>query len=270
MELRDTTLEPLEETAQYVTSGENDKEIIARLKAIVQTEEPISYEFLIRRCLNSLGVYKYGVKVESRMQALIALCGFKCDEVLGQTFYYKTDKKITFEKYRVEGTGYSFDYEYPKHKHLAVEHPVRMECLPAGTREDACVAPMVEYAGDLKGWFLEDSLVTKIEETMGTKKAAYLQGNVVVLGSDNACFEKMLLLRHETTGVLYRITPEWYYRPDVYVNLQDQQNVALSGFACFVNMSDMPLGRYEVGMVVKDKISKQHLLRVTTRSIELE
>ncbi|MBR2024146.1 MAG: hypothetical protein IJ996_06505, partial [Clostridia bacterium] len=98
-----TTLEPLEETAQYVTSGENDKEIIARLKAIVQTEEPISYEFLIRRCLNSLGVYKYGVKVESRMQALIALCGFKCDEVLGQTFYYKTDKKITFEKYRAEG-----------------------------------------------------------------------------------------------------------------------------------------------------------------------
>lgn len=167
-------------------------------------------------------------------------------------------------------TGYSFDYEYPKHKHLAVEHPVRMDCLPAGTREDACVAPMIEYAGDLKGWFLEDSLVAKIEETMGTKKAAYLQGNVVVLGSDNACFEKMLLLRHETTGALYKITPEWYYRPDVYANLQDQQNVALSGFACFVNMSDMPLGRYEVGILVKDKISKQHLLRVTTRSIELE
>ena len=165
-------------------------------------------------------------------------------------------------------TGYSFAYEYPKHKQLAVEHPVSIPSLPAGIREDACVAPMVEYAGDLKGWFLEDSLVEKMEETMGTKKAAYLQGNVVVLGSDNACFEKKLLLRHDSTGAFYQVQPEWYYRPDVFTNLQDQKNAALSGFACLVNMSQMPAGRYEVGIMVRDKISRQYLLRVTARSIE--
>ena len=166
-------------------------------------------------------------------------------------------------------TGYSFDYEYPKHKHLAVEHPVKLSNMPPGIREDACVASMIEYAGDLRGWFLDDFLVAKIEETMGTKKSAYMQGNVVILGSDNACFEKILLLRHENTGALYQIQPDWYYRPDVFSNLQDQENVALSGFACFVNMEDMPSGRYEVGIMVQDKISKQYLLRVTTRSIEL-
>ena len=95
-------IEPLNETAVYVTSGENDKEIIARLKQIVQVEEPISCEFLIRRVLSGLGIYKYGSKVEARMQALIALCGFKSDEALGETFYYKTDKKLSFDKYRVE------------------------------------------------------------------------------------------------------------------------------------------------------------------------
>ena len=165
-------------------------------------------------------------------------------------------------------TGYSFDYEYPHHMHLAVEHPTPMQGLPKSIREDQCVAPMVEYAGDLQGWFLEEDLIGKIEGIMGTNHAAYLQGNVVVLGSDNACFEKKLVLRHDSTGELYEISPEWFYRPDVFSNLQDQVNVALSGFACLVNMDAMPAGRYEVGILVMDKISKQSLLRVTTRSIE--
>ena len=165
-------------------------------------------------------------------------------------------------------TGYSFDYEYPHHMHLAVEHPTPMQGLPKGTREDPCVAPMVEYAGDLQGWFLEEDLIGKIEGIMGTNHDAYLQGNVVVLGSDNACFEKKLVLRHDSSGELYEISPEWFYRPDVFSNLQDQVNVALSGFACLVNMDAMPAGRYEVGILVMDKISKQSLLRVTTRSIE--
>ena len=61
------------DSTAYVTSGENDKEILARLKAIVAAEEPISFDFLTRRCLASLGITKYGGKVENRMQALIAL-----------------------------------------------------------------------------------------------------------------------------------------------------------------------------------------------------
>lgn len=165
-------------------------------------------------------------------------------------------------------TSYSFDYEYPHHMHLAVEHPTVLQGLPKGCREDQCVAPMVEYAGDLEGWFLEDELIDKICGIMKTKNAAYLQGNVVVLGSDNACFEKKLVLRHEESGTIYEITPEWFYRPDVFANLQDQVNVALSGFACLVNMDAMPKGRYELGILVTDKISKQSLLRVTTRSIK--
>ena len=96
------TLTELFENATYVTSGDNDKELINRLKAIVAAEEPISYDFLIRRCLSSVGVTKYGSKVESRMQALIALCGFKYEKILGTEFYRKTDKAVNFDKYRVE------------------------------------------------------------------------------------------------------------------------------------------------------------------------
>ena len=89
------------ENATFVTSGENDKEILSRLKGIVAAEEPISFDFLVRRCLTSLGILKYGAKVEARMQALVALCGFKYEKILGTAYYRKSDK-IGFDKYRVE------------------------------------------------------------------------------------------------------------------------------------------------------------------------
>ncbi|MBE7079996.1 MAG: DUF4011 domain-containing protein [Clostridiales bacterium] len=99
---KQATLTNIETDSAYVTSGENDKDIINRLKLIVAAEEPISTEFLIRRCLNSLGITKYGSKVETRMQALIGLCGFKYEKVLGMSFYHKTDKCISYDRYRVE------------------------------------------------------------------------------------------------------------------------------------------------------------------------
>ena len=36
------------------------------------------------------------------MQALIGLCGFKYERILGTQYYRKTDKSAMFEKYRVE------------------------------------------------------------------------------------------------------------------------------------------------------------------------
>ena len=116
------TLENRFENASFVTLGENDKEIVARLKAIVAAEEPISYDFLIRRCLSSLGIAKYGAKVESRMQALIALCGFKYERIFGVDFYRKTDKTVGFDKYRVE-TGEQTrknEYDYTPYEIVAI------------------------------------------------------------------------------------------------------------------------------------------------------
>ena len=95
-------LEQRFENATFITSGDNDAEIISRLKSIVAAEEPISYDFLVRRCLTSLGVMKYGAKVDARMQALVALCGFKYERVFGTPYYRKTDKNIGFDRYRVE------------------------------------------------------------------------------------------------------------------------------------------------------------------------
>lgn len=86
----------------YILSGENDAEIIRVLKAIVAAEEPVSAQFLLKRTLSSFGISKYGVKLESKLRSLIDKCGFASCEMLGNVYYYKSDKIFNYDKYRVE------------------------------------------------------------------------------------------------------------------------------------------------------------------------
>ncbi len=95
-------LEQLQNLSVYVTCGENDGEIASRLRAIAAAEEPFSEKFLMKRCLSSLGIQKYGQKVEERLQMLIGLCGLKSEELCGKTYLRKTDKCLDCDFYRVE------------------------------------------------------------------------------------------------------------------------------------------------------------------------
>ena len=88
--------------SNYVTSGENDQEIVARLKTIAAAEEPMSDKFLMKRCLSTLGILKYGGKVEERMMGLINLCELKGEELCGRRYLRKTDKCLDYDFYRVE------------------------------------------------------------------------------------------------------------------------------------------------------------------------
>ena len=88
--------------ASYVTNGENDQEILARLKAIAAAEEPMSEAFLMKRCLSTLGIQKFGGKVEERMENLIRLCELKGEELCGRRYLRKTDKCLDYDFYRVE------------------------------------------------------------------------------------------------------------------------------------------------------------------------
>lgn len=130
-------LEDWVENATFVTSGDNDKEIVRRLKAIVAAEEPISHSFLVRRCLMTLGITKYGAKVENRMQALIALCGFKYERIFGVEYYRKTDKCATFDKYRVET-------DEPLRKNETDFTPYEIVAIVRGALEDKVALYMEE------------------------------------------------------------------------------------------------------------------------------
>ncbi len=95
-------LEQQQNVSLYVTCGENDAEITSRLKALAAAEEPFSEKFLMKRCLASLGIQKYGTKVEERMRGLIGLCDLKREELCGRTYLRRTDKCLEFDFYRVE------------------------------------------------------------------------------------------------------------------------------------------------------------------------
>lgn len=164
-------------------------------------------------------------------------------------------------------TSYSLAYEYDEEQ-FVVKKPQRIRQLPKKLREDSCVAPLIEYGGNLEEWFLNQKKVEELQEKLGFKEGAYLQGSVVVIGSDNACFDKFMILCHEESKLYYQVMLPVCYRPDIDKNLPDQKNVALAGFCCFLDLRDLQPGRYEISIMVKDKISGQYILRKTERWIE--
>jgi hypothetical protein len=167
-----TVLENRFENATYVTCGENDKELLARLKAIVTAEEPISYEFLIRRCLSSLGIQKYGGKVEARMQALIALCGFKYERIFGTDFYRKSDKLVGFDKYRVE-TG------EPLRRYETDYTPYEIVAIVRGALEDKVALYMDE---------IQTIVASVLRQGKPTDKFLSYVNNCVTLGEEKGLF----------------------------------------------------------------------------------
>ena len=88
--------------AQAILGGEHDGEIIKVIRAVVAAEEPISAQFLAKRVLSAFGIQKYGTKLESKINALASACAFKTAQMAGNTYYYKTDKAASFDRYRVE------------------------------------------------------------------------------------------------------------------------------------------------------------------------
>lgn len=86
-----------------------------------------------------------------------------------------------------------------------------------------------------------------------------LRGYIVVLGSDNACFEKKILFRNKKyPEIVYSIEYTEQYRSDLQKNM-DQVNVALSGFQIKLSRS-LPAGDYLVGAYARDKISGAELV----------
>lgn len=165
--------------------------------------------------------------------------------------------------------NYSYAYEYEvEQSQINLEECVELEGLPKKIREDQCLVPMIEYAGDIRKWYLKEEDIQEITQRAKSENVVYFQGNMVVLGSNNSCYEKSILLRNMESGKFYQITPERRYRHDIFTNLPDQKHVALSGFAFLLNLAHLPKGNYEIGALAKDQISGQHLLRITALKLE--
>ena len=127
-------------------------------------------------------------------------------------------------------------------------------------RRDECVMVRVEAvrSGEICGW-------------------------TVVLGDNNACYEKGLMLKR-VSGTFSPDADEWFrgpagvfviplteqYRPDLEENMPDQVNVALSGFHIRLKRNLLPPGRYRIGAAVKHRITGAGLMNWSNRFMEIE
>lgn len=91
-------------TSEFLYRPENEQAILSRMQAIVDREEPLSRDFLIKRCLTSYGILRTGAKINARMRELAAKLP-KSEELDGTTFYRRTDNCLKCDFYRPEGEG---------------------------------------------------------------------------------------------------------------------------------------------------------------------
>ena len=84
-----------------------------------------------------------------------------------------------------------------------------------------------------------------------------LTGWCCVLGDDNACYDKYLLLK-DKDGKTERLLLQGQYRPDLEENMPDQKNVALSGFE--VHLPEAILSGKLLGAAAVNRITGLKLL----------
>lgn len=134
---------------------------------------------------------------------------------------------------------------------------------------------------DFAGYRQDKCLLVRVESVQNGEICGYC----VVLGDDNACYEKHLLLRREEDGEEQQtdrmkkggkypaIRIEGQYRPDLTENMPDQKNAGLSGFWIKLPWDSfetqpagkalLPQGRYRIGAAARNRVTGTKLINWT-------
>lgn len=119
----------------------------------------------------------------------------------------------------------------------------------------------------------DDCLMARVE-TAGPER---IQGYSVILGDDNACYDKLLvLLPEDMQGQREADRKVWSmkilpaYRQELEENLPDQKNVALGGFCVKRKTGQLPPGNYGIAVLAVHRISKLKLWNTTGKYLTEE
>ncbi|MBO4679446.1 MAG: glycosyltransferase, partial [Lachnospiraceae bacterium] len=116
-----------------------------------------------------------------------------------------------------------------------------------GVREDQCVILSVEYAGGKDEFSFDE----------GDAETLIIQGFSYVSGTDNACYQKSILLCGETGTFEFPISG--CVRNDVALACPDQVNVEKSGFCVNIPKAELASGNYRVGMLMTNRFAREKL-----------
>lgn len=178
------------------------------------------------------------------------------------------------------------------HYYSSLDAVLGMGCSPVKNftpqvklaREDKCLTLGMEIAMDIGSWLYnsmpkkrttakeateQEAAETEDSGTASEYSNYYFQGYAFVIGADNACYERMLLLKSRETGKIWGLSVENQRRPDIKKHLRDQTNVELTGFAAKLRNTDLAPGTYRLGMLMKDKCSRQRLVNWSNWTLEI-
>lgn len=182
------------------------------------------------------------------------------------------------------------DRLYGKHPELEGVDPYYSVHL---SREglDTGIRPAYETAGntvqEYDKFLAEKSLSPcRMDECVMVRVEAIKQCEIcgwsAVLGDNNACYEKELILKKvcgdflpdagdwsQPEGV-YTVPLTAQYRPDLEENMPDQVNVALSGFHVRLKANLLAPGRYRLGVAARNRITGYRLMNWSNRLLEIE
>lgn len=146
------------------------------------------------------------------------------------------------------------------------------------------------YRFSAEGYRPDACLMVRVEDCRGAR----ILGYGIVLGDNNACYDRLLLLRKaaespelsagaradtggnkKMTNVshaeeIYALRLEGQYRPDLEENMPDQNNVALCGFHVEIEEGELPAGKYRLGLAAENRVSRLKLINWSNRFVSLE
>lgn len=165
---------------------------------------------------------------------------------------------------------YSMAYANPVTLDMPWSRVVSCEKALARAREDACLVVGMECARDIYRW-LHSLPPEKLREASQPQELGYyFQGYSFIVGADNACYKKKLLLQNKETGRVMAICADARCRQDIQNNLPDQMNVGLTGFAARLPGRAIPAGIYRFGILAEDRCSRQKLVNWSNWVMEVE
>lgn len=110
----------------------------------------------------------------------------------------------------------------------------------------------------------DDCLLVRVESCVNGE----IQGYGVVLGDNNACYEKQLLLE-SGEGIVFSRKLEGQHRPDLTENMPDQNRVGLCGFRIKIDEDNVPPGRYRIGLAARNRVTGLRLMQWSSRSLDI-
>lgn len=164
-----------------------------------------------------------------------------------------------------------------------IPHPDEIESsnaqlVPKGypdSWKNECVWFRTDYIGSLNKW---NKMYYKGREEKPVNDTGYfIKGYSFVVGSDNAIYNRTLLLRRvKSSEDLTPVEPCVYsfkvhdmLREDVEKNLKDQQSVEITGYRSRIEEGVLPKGTYQAGMLYKDTTSRTRVMNWGTKTMDV-